>query len=570
MSTGQSPPATHRLPSTRPRRPLFAVVFTIVALVGVGVGVAIGVTGTGGGGPSGQSGQSTAPPPNATQRADYADVVPAPVSAVAGNGQFTVTAETGIDISPGSTPDDDAIRNVADYLAALLRPATGYEVPVTNASAPPPGSIHLTITTNSRDAQLGTEGYRLDVTDNQITVTANQPPGLFHGIQTLRQLLPPQVEKHTVLNPPLTVPVGHIVDYPRFAYRAAGLDVARHFFTVADVERYIDEVSLYKVNYLHLHLTDDQGWRLAIDGWPNLTSTGAATEVGSGAGGFYTQDDYRKLVAYAQSRFITIVPEIDVPGHVTAALASYPALSCGGKPQPVFTGISASYSSLCASKPTAYTFIDDVFRQLSALTPGPYIGIGGDEAQATALTDYAKIVDRAASDVRAHGKVPWGWQETTAASIGTPAVATYWNPGLPTPQLKQAANSGTQLVLDPANHTYLDQKYDANTALGLQWAGYVNVQKAYDWDPATYLSGVETSAILGVEADLWTETIASNSDIDYMAFPRLPAVAELGWSPPTTHSWTAFRTRLAAQGPRWSAMGMNYYHSPQIPWPAGS
>jgi hexosaminidase len=309
---------------------------------------------------------------------------------------------------------------------------------------------------------------------------------------------------------------------------------------------------------------------LAIDGWPNLTAVGAATEVGGGAGGFYTQDDYRKLVAYAQSRYITIVPEIDVPGHVTAALASYPALSCDGKPQQVFTGISGGFSSLCASKQTTYTFLDDVFRQLAALTPGPYVGIGGDEAQAMSANDYAKIVDHAASAVRAAGKIPWGWEETVAASVGTPAVATYWNTGAPAPGLTQAANSGTQIVLDPANHTYLDQKYSASTELGLRWAGYVDVQNSYEWNPANYLPGLKSSAVLGVESDLWTETIASKSDIDYMVFPRLPAVAELGWSPSTADNWEAFRTRLASQGPRWSAMGIKYYRSTQIPWPSGS
>jgi hexosaminidase len=307
-----------------------------------------------------------------------------------------------------------------------------------------------------------------------------------------------------------------------------------------------------------------------MDGWPKLTDVGARTEVGGGTGGFYTQDDYRKLVAYAQARFVTIIPEIDVPGHVTAALAAYPDLSCDGKARSVFTGIDTGFSSLCAAKPTTYTFLGDVIRQVAALTPGPYIGIGGDEAQATSAADYAKVVGEAAADVRAAGKTPWGWQETANASIGTPAVATYWNPGLPNAAIKQASDSGTQLVLDPANHTYLDQKYDKNTALGLHWAGYVEVQNAYGWDPGSYLPGVNQDAILGVEADLWTETVSTVADIDYMAFPRLPAIAELGWSPASTHDWPAFRARLAAQGPRWHAMGINYYRSPEVPWPAGS
>lgn len=535
-----------------PRRSLIAIAIAVLALCALGIGISVGT-----GGSHGDE------PPTAAQRADFKSILPAPVAAEPSGGRFTVTSATSIH-APSDSP---AARAAADYLAALLRPATGYPLPVTSDGGNGGGgggAISFVLTPG--DKRLGAEGYRLDVTDDQITVTAAQPAGLFHATQTLRQLLPPQIESRSVQNAAWSVPSGTVFDYPRFAYRAAGLDVARHFFSVADVERYIDEIALYKINYLHLHLTDDQGWRLAIDGWPNLTGVGGQTEVGGGNGGFYTQDDYRKLVAYAQARYVTVIPEIDVPGHVTAALASYPALGCDGKARSVFTGIDTGFSSLCATKPVTGTFLDDVFRQVAALTPGPYVGIGGDEAQATSASDYAKVVDRAAADVRADGKTPWGWQETVTASIGTPSVATYWNPGLPDAAIKQAADAGTNLVLDPANHTYLDQKYDKNTTLGLHWAGYVEVQNAYDWDPGTYLPGVNSSAILGVEADLWTETVATTADIDYMAFPRLPASAELGWSPESTHSWSAFRQRLAAQGQRWSVMGIKYYRSPEIPW----
>jgi hexosaminidase len=550
----------HRLRTRTPRRRVFAILMVPVVLAGLGVGVAMGV-----GGERHHDG-----PPTAAQKTDYADVLPAPVSAVPFGGQFTVTASTGV----YTTSDSAAARGVANYLAGLLRPATGYALPVATGGDSG-GGIRLVLpggaggTGAGADRQLGDEGYRLDVSDDQITVRANQPGGLFHGVQTLRQLLPVQAEARTARTAAWAVPSGLIVDYPRFTYRAAGLDVARHFFTVAQVERYIDEISLYKVDYLHLHLTDDQGWRLAIDGWPKLTAVGARTEVGGQAGGFYTQDDYRALVAYAQARFVTVIPEVDVPGHVTAAQAAYPGLSCDGRARRPATDIAVGYSSLCAAKPLTYTFLDEVIRQLAALTPGPYIGIGGDEAQATSAAGYQKIVDHAAADVHAQGKTPWGWQETTAAAIGNPAVATYWNTGPPTARLKQSAAAGTKLVLDPADHTYLDQKYDAGTKLGLHWAGYVEVRDAYDWDPGAYLSGVNAADILGVEADLWTETVASSSDIDYLAFPRLPAVAELGWSPAATHNWPAFRLRLAAQGPRWKVLGIGYFKSPQIPWPAG-
>lgn len=539
-----------------------AALFAALALFGIGVGIGARIGGT----------HDAAP--TSAQRADYADIVPAPVSGVPTGGRFTISSATTI-----YAPADAASRAVADYLAARLRPSTGFSLPVVTGNGDGSegtgsGGIRLSLTgTSGTDlaARLGAEGYRLDISDNQIAVTASAPAGLFHAVQTLRQLLPVRAEARTVQRGvDWSVPAGHVVDTPRFAYRAAGLDVARHFFSVADVERYIDEIALYKIDYLHLHLTDDQGWRLAIDGWPNLTDVGARTQVGGGAGGYYTQDEYRELVAYAQARYVTIIPEIDVPGHVTAALASYPALSCDGKPRSVFTGIDTGFSSLCAGKPMTYAFLGDVIRQVAALTPGPYIGIGGDEAQATSASDYAKIVDDAASDVRAAGKTPWGWQEAATAQAGTPLVATYWNPGLPGQAIDQAAQMGTKLVLDPANHTYLDQKYNANTVLGLRWAGYVEVRNAYDWDPDAYLPGISPSSILGVEADLWTETVSTDADIDYMAFPRLPAIAEIGWSPQATHDWSAFRERLAAQGPRWNVMGIKYYRSTEVPWPAGS
>jgi len=548
--------SAHRSRTGFPRRSLFAASFAVVVLVGIGVGVAIGV------GPAHHDA-----PPTAVQASAYASILPAPVRATAAGGGFTVTASTSVSAPSGSA----GARGVADYLAGLLRPATGYPVPVTTGGD---GDIRLELGSAASGNQYGAEGYLLTVADRQIVIQANQPAGLFHGVQTLRQLLPAAIEQRTAQavtsSTAWSVPSGSVLDSPRFGYRAAGLDVARHFFTVPQVERYIDEISLYKIDYLHLHLTDDQGWRIAIDNWPNLTAVGGRTEIGGGAGGYYTQAQYRQLVAYAQSRFVTIIPEIDVPGHVTAALAAYPGLNCDGKARTPSTVIGGAFSSLCAGKPLTDTFLDDVIGQLAALTPGPYVGIGGDEAQATSPAAYAAIVDRAAADVRADGKIPWGWQETTAANPGTPDVAAYWHTDPPTAQLKQAAGAGTKLVLMPANHAYLDQKYDQNTKLGLKWAGYVEVQDAYDWNPGTYLAGVDPSAVLGVEADLWTETVASSADIDYLAFPRLPAIAELGWSPAATHDWAAFRLRLAAQGPRWKALGVAYFKSPQVPWPAGS
>jgi hexosaminidase len=545
--------SVHRL-TRPPHRRLLALPTTFATLLAVGATIAIAPR---------YPPRTADPPPNAAQRGTYAAILPAPVSATTSGGQYTVDSSTKI-YAPSGSGDAKAI---ADYLAALLRPATGFALSV---AVGPGGGDGIRLQLGGADPRVGDEGYQLDVSDKQMVVRADKAAGLFEGVQTLRQLLHPPVERRTRQNADWSVPGGHVLDYPRYPYRGAGLDVARHFFTVPQVERYIDEVSLYKVNYLHLHLTDDQGWRLAVDGWPGLTAVGAGSEVGGGPGGYYTQADYRALVAYARSRFVTIVPEIDLPGHVAAALASYPQLSCDGKPRPLFTGIDAGFSSLCPGKQSTYTFLDDVIGQLAALTPGPYVSIGGDEAKATSPGDYAALVGHAAAVARAHGKIPFGWQETTAVGLSSPATAEYWSPGLPTPGLKAAAAAGTGLVLAPANHAYLDQKYYPGTTLGLHWAGYVDVADAYGWDPAALLPDVNPTAVQGVEADLWTETVASASDIEYMAFPRLPAIAELGWSPPQTHDWPAFRSRLAAQGPRWHAMGLTYYPSPQIPWPNGS
>jgi hexosaminidase len=363
---------------------------------------------------------------------------------------------------------------------------------------------------------------------------------------------------------------GTITDQPRFEHRGAMLDVARHFFTVAQVERYIDELALYKVNYFHLHLSDDQGWRIAINSWPNLATHGGSTEVGGGAGGYYTQADYSAIVAYASSRYMTLVPEIDMPGHTNAALSSYASLNCNGVAPALYTGTNVGFSSLCVPLSLTYTFLDQVIGELAALTPGPYIHIGGDEASSTTASDYATFLGKAQNIVAAHGKTVVGWHDIANTTLLPSTVAQYWGTTTSNSAVAAAAANGTKVIMSPANLAYMDMKYTHKTKLGQTWAGLIDVNKAYSWNPGTLLSGVSESSVAGVEAPLWTETIVTSADIDYMAFPRLPAIAELGWSPWTTHNQTAFDARLGAQGPRWKAMGVNYYHSTQIVWPTGS
>ncbi|WP_279340006.1 beta-N-acetylhexosaminidase [Sphaerisporangium perillae] len=500
------------------------------------------------------------PPATAAAVVAFGTVVPVPVTSTVTTGvTYGITASTAVYADPGA-------EGIAERLAALLRRSTGYPVPV--SAAPGVGGVSLLL--SGAPATVGAEGYQLDVTAASIVIRATGLAGLSNGIQTLHQLLPVAVDAATVQPGPWPVPGGHIVDYPRFGYRGAMLDVARHFFPVSAVERYIDQLVLYKINYLHLHLSDDQGWRIAINSWPNLATYGGSTAVGGGAGGYYTQADYQRIVSYAAARFVTVVPEIDMPGHTNAALASYAPLNCDGVAPPLYTGTDVGFSSLCTSKELTYSFIDQVVGELAALTPGPYLHIGGDEAASTAPADYAAFINRAQQIVAAHGKTVVGWHDVTKATPLPSTLAQYWGTTTRDAAVQTAAQNGTKLIMSPANRAYLDMKYNSRTPLGQSWAGYIDVKTAYGWDPGAYLTGVPASAVLGVEAPLWTETITTSADIDYMAFPRLPAIAELGWSPYSTHNWTAFKQRLGAQGPRWHVMGVNYYHSAQISWPGGS
>jgi hexosaminidase len=475
-------------------------------------------------------------------------IVPKPSSAKPAHGTFALGPKTRVVASGEVAP-------IGRYLAALLRRATGYPVPVTAAAARS-GDVVLELGPVTVGAG---ESYELRVAPQQVTIAGGGPAGVFYGVQTLRQLLPSKA--------PWQVPAGTIVDAPRFAWRGAMLDVARHFFGVADVERFIDAIAAYKLNRLHLHLSDDQGWRIAIRSWPRLARHGGSTAVGGGPGGYYTQQQYRALVAYAQSRFVTIVPEIDMPGHVNAALSSYPELTCDDKAPPLFTGIDVGFSSLCTTKAATYRFVDQVVGELAALTPGLWFHIGGDEAAATKPADYVRFVERAQRILRKHGKQMIGWEEVARATLAPNTVVQHWNIEPAKAALSaQAVKQGAKVIMSPAAKAYLDMKYDAATRLGLHWAGYTGVRDAYQWDPATTLVGVGEQDVLGVEAPVWSETLKTLADVEYMAFPRLVGIAEIAWSPRAGRSWREYRLRLAAQGARLRAMGVQFYRAPEIPW----
>ena len=405
---------------------------------------------------------------------------------------------------------------------------------------------------------LGEEGYELVITPKKVTLRSLKPAGLFYGVQTLLQLLPQGAVTDTVI-----LPSGTIRDYPRYAYRGAMLDVARHFFKPADVKRFIDLMASYKMNYLHLHLADDQGWRIEIKSWPNLALHGGSTQVGGGAGGYYTQEEYAELVAYAQARHVTVVPEIDMPGHTNAALASYPELNCSGKAPALYTGTQVGFSTLCTNQEITYQFISDVFKELTALTPGPYLHMGGDESHVTRIEDYIPFVNRVHSIIRGYGKIPMGWDDIAVASLQPGTVAQNWAKD---ELALKAAAQGAKLVLSPARKAYLDMKYDSTTTLGLKWAGYIEVDTAYTWDPDQIVPGLDPKMILGIEAPLWSETVTNMKEIEYLVFPRLAGYAEIGWTPASLRSWEEYRTRLASHGKWMESMGIHFYRSPRIDW----
>ena len=500
------------------------------------------------------------------------NVIPRPASEVATGGTFRLSADTGIYVDPAS----DELKAIGQYLADHLNPATGYAIKLQGTNeAPARSSIALSLT--GADPALGDEGYSLNITPDQVKLVANQPAGLFYGVQTIRQLLPPTIDSSSVQPGPWVIQTGTITDAPRFAWRGAMLDVARHFFSVEDVTRYIDLLAYYKINRLHLHLSDDQGWRIQIKARPNLAISGGSLEVGGTPGGYYSQADYSSIVHYAKSRYITIVPEIEMPGHINAALVAYPELTCDGVAPEPYTGMSSPGRSLCVFKDSTTTFLQDVIGELAALTPGPYIHIGGDETEGTGPTDYINFVKRAQSIVAANGKQAVGWEEISQSQLLPGAILQHWNPERgpysSTEQQAvqqafiQAVQQGDQVIMSPADKAYLDQKYQASTELGVSWAGYISVETAYDWDPATLVPGVTEKDILGVETPLWSETLNSLDDLEYMAFPRIPGIAEIGWTPQAGRDWNEYKVRLAAQGARLEALGVHYYASPEIDWP---
>ena len=451
----------------------------------------------------------------------------------------------------------EELNQAANYLASLLQPATGFNLSVeTISGTPSPNSIYFSIT--ALDSIFGSEGYKLIINEKNVSIESNSAAGIVRGIQTLRQLFPDEIEAASMQQKSWLIATGEIQDYPLYDYRGSMLDVARHFFSVEDVKRYIDLIAAYKMNVLHLHLSDDQGWRIEIKSWPNLTTYGGSTEVGGGKGGFYTQEQYKDIVNYAAERYITIIPEIDMPGHTNAALASYPELNCDGKATELYTGTEVGFSTLCVDKEITYQFIDDVIRELSEMTPGPYIHIGGDESHVTPMEDYIPFVNRVQDIVISHGKKVIGWDEIANAELKENTIVQFWAEA---DNAKKAIAQKAKVIMSPATKTYLDMKYDSLTKIGLHWAAFIELDSAYIWTPDNFNDDIKRENIIGVESPLWSETITTMDEIEYLAFPRLIGHAEIGWTPDTMREWSDYRSRLIKHTERLKIMGVNYYES---------
>ncbi len=481
-------------------------------------------------------------------------VFPRPASVTTGGDAFEFGKDTKVNVS-GSA---DA-RRVAEYFAANMRPATGFELSVAEVQKAPSSGIYFEQTAGD---SANTEAYQLVITPELVTVRASGAAGLFYGVQTIRQLLPDAIESESVQQGPWEVATGTVTDQPTYGFRGAMLDVARHFFTVDEVKQYIDQLSFYKMNILHLHLSDDQGWRIEIKSWPNLTTHGGTTQVGGGKGGFYSQEQYKDIVKYAADHFVTIIPEFDSPGHTNAALSSYPELNCSGKAPELYTGINVGFSTLCVKKDITYKFIDDVVKELAEITPGPYIHVGGDESHATKKEDYLIHVGKIQDIVLSHGKKMIGWEEISQSKLKPGVITQFWSN---VEHGKAAASQGSKIIMSPAKKLYVDMKYDSTTKLGQKWAAYIEVDDAYNWDPATYAEGITKDNILGIESPLWTEKVTTMDEIEYMVFPRMVGYSEIAWSS-GSRSWDDYKVRLAQHASRMTALGIDFYKSKKVPW----
>lgn len=507
-------------------------------------------------------------------------IIPEPVTLIKAEGHFILPENVTIQF-PGGID----LQQTVTFLQDRLSVPTGSYVSTTSS---PSATAQIKLLINERENhQLGSEGYQLNVSTDHITITANKPAGLFYGVQSLIQLFPKEIESKVAVEKVVwQAPCVSVTDYPRVGWRGLMFDVARHFFTKAEVKQYIDAMVRYKYNILHLHLTDDEGWRIEIKGLPKLTEVGAwsVKKVGTfgdfipptadeprNYGGFYTQDDIRELVQYAKERFVNILPEIDVPGHSLAAIASYPELSCtpGAENYKVRSGekimdwsrgappTALVDNTLCPANEKVYTFLDTVITQVAALFPFEYIHMGGDEApfnfweksdavkalmQKEGLKDMHQVQGyfekRVQKIVEAKGKKFIGWDEILAGGLPSSAAVMNWR------DMKygiQAAQKKHEVVMSPAAYAYIDYM-QADVITEPRVYASLRLSKSYEFDPIP--AGVDPRYIKGGQANLWAEQIYNIRQAEYMTWPRGMAIAESVWSPKEKKNWPNFFAKV--------------------------
>ena len=484
------------------------------------------------------------------------NIIPKPLSYEKKSENFTLNKDTKIYFQGRDEGESRDLLDICTYMKMKFMLPTGFDLNIMRSNSPVENSIFLT--TIDSDESLGLEGYELDVSKDKIVVIGNAPEGVFRAVQTLIQMLPVEIEeKKLVDNVEWIIPGAIINDKPENEYRGFMIDVARHFFDVDTIKKQIDYASQYKVNRLHLHLSDDQGWRLEIKKYPDLTRIGGSTEVGGGKGGYYTQEQFKELVSYAKERYIQIIPEFDMPGHSNAALASYGFLNADGKKKPLYTGTEVGFSSFMTKDEKTYEFIDNVFKEVAEISPSKYIHIGGDEALSTKKEDYDYFVGRVAEIAEKYGKTPIGWDPIdTSPDINSKVILENWKDSN-----EAAREKGMKMIIAIASKAYLDMKYNEETPYGLDWAGYIPIETAYSWDLTDY---APEDLILGIESPLWTETISTVDEMEYMIYPRLLGYAEIGWTPKNLRNFDEYKERLKAQGERLKIEGINFYDDKDI------
>ena len=514
--------------------------------------------------------------------ANVTAIIPAPAQAEARDGQFQLTATSRILAAR-------SLENEAQLLAARLRPATGFALKI-KSSKTKITTADILLTTNGAAATLGAEGYELSVTTNGIVIRAVTPAGIFYGEQSLLQLLPPEIfSSKPAAGIAWTIPGVEISDAPRFAWRGFMLDVSRHFFTKPEVEQVLDLLALYKLNTFHWHLVDDQGWRIQIKKYPRLTSVGAWRKaVGFGLasnsataydargryGGFYTQRDIREVIAYAAARHITIVPEIEMPGHSLAALSAYPQFGCTGGPYSADQDGGVYQGIYNVSDEATYVFLGNILHEVAALFPGKFIHIGGDEVpkatwhnspacqalmKARGLKNERELQSyftrRIEKIVNANGKSIIGWSEIREGGLAPSAALMDWIGGG-----AESAASGHDVVRTPTKYCYFDYYQSTNHAAEPKAiGGFLPLRRVYQFDPLPEKLAPEfQSHVLGGQANLWTEYISNLRQVEYMMFPRLGALSEVDWSPREIRDWDNFKARTTQNEKRLDALGVNY------------